>query len=553
MSETRAFPDLSTAQHRRGGVPRSALRQAYAQFNLVRVLAAVLLLALWVSPLRSETAPGYARDLAVWTAVVYGLVAIALWLHARRALSTPIERTALTGLVLDIAALSLMTHTLGGPGSGVVLLLISSLIAHALLLPSPLALVGGASGALLLLVDYFVADQVGSGVARDLTQTGLYGASYLIAALIGQWLGSRFRQSEALVEQRSVDLANLAQLHELILQRMRTGVLVIDDNGHVRTMNESAWYLIGMPSRRRRDLADLSPKLNVRFRSWRDSASQDNEPLVLGAGLPAVVPRFAKLDADESGATLAFIEDESMVARRAEELTLASLGRMAASIAHEIRNPLQAIAHARQLLAEGDSNPGDRRLIDIIGTNVQRLNTIIESVLAVSRRERTAPAHIDLCTFVREFVDEFTQSQPRPAPRIDVMTPNRAVHALFDPGQLQQILWNLTQNALRYGRRGAEPALITIRVATRDGDLGPILDVSDQGPGIPARDEGQLFQPFFTTRHDGTGLGLYLARQLAESNLADLEYVPVPTGGACFRLSMTTPRMEAVRTTDSAR
>jgi two-component system, NtrC family, sensor histidine kinase PilS len=213
------------------------------------------------------------------------------------------------------------------------------------------------------------------------------------------------------------------------------------------------------------------------------------------------------------------------------------MGRFSASLAHEIRNPLAAISYAAQLLEESRELPdGDRRMVQIIHQQCMRTNSIVESVLGLARRERATAEHIELVGFLRNFIQEFRQSVPDETDNITLAAPQPLVPALVDPKHLHQILTAMVQNARRHGHLPGEPARITLNAYRLDD--APVIDIVDRGPGIPEAVVPQLFRPFFTTSEHGTGLGLYIARELCRANGASLDYVPVPGGGCCFRISM---------------
>jgi two-component system sensor histidine kinase PilS (NtrC family) len=221
-------------------------------------------------------------------------------------------------------------------------------------------------------------------------------------------------------------------------------------------------------------------------------------------------------------------------------LTLSSLGRLSASIAHEIRNPLAAIRYSAQLLAESPKlEPEDKRLVDIVNNHCTRANDVIENILQLSRRERSRPETLDLNAWVLAFVEDYKQANDLGADQLRAVTQNRRIEAMVDPQHLQQVAWNLVQNALRYGRQPNEPARVTVAARLAADKGPPLIEVVDRGPGIPPKVAGQIFEPFFTTHEYGTGLGLYLAKQMTEASQATLEYVPVAGGGACFRISLT--------------
>jgi two-component system sensor histidine kinase PilS (NtrC family) len=257
----------------------------------------------------------------------------------------------------------------------------------------------------------------------------------------------------------------------------------------------------------------------------------------VAADQPDVIPRFARLQAN-SDQVLVFLDDTSLVSQRAESITLATLGRFSASLAHEIRNPLAAMSYAVQLLEESDDiRPADRRLLEIIHQHIVRMNGIVENVLGLARREPAKPVVVDIVEFARQFVEDYLVSHPIEGDMLSSSSALGTAPALFDPRQLHQAVTVLVSNALNYGRMPGEPARVTLRVGMDGGQ--PVLDVLDRGPGIPEPLRGRLFKPFFTTSSHGTGLGLYIARELCRANQASLDYVPTPGGGGCFRIRLS--------------
>jgi two-component system sensor histidine kinase PilS (NtrC family) len=230
---------------------------------------------------------------------------------------------------------------------------------------------------------------------------------------------------------------------------------------------------------------------------------------------------------------LILLEDSAQLAHKTQQIKLASLGRLTASIAHEIRNPLGAISHAAQLLAESDKlDQGDKRLTEIICNHSKRVNTIIENVLQLSRRSASHPQELALANWLSEFKKEFVQMDGLRSKQLELDIEPEDVRIQVDPGHLHQVLTNLCQNAFEHA--GDETA---VRLQVRRGDKTAVwLDVVDNGPGIDAETAEQMFEPFYTTASSGTGLGLYIVRELCEINQARLSYHPVPEGGSSFRI-----------------
>jgi two-component system, NtrC family, sensor histidine kinase PilS len=474
-------------------------------------------------------------------ALIYLLGALLLWLSARR---TPqhITPQVLIGATLDLSIAAISLHFFGGPASGAGALMLITVALTALLLPARLAAFVAAIAALVAVGEVAVSIWLLGDQSRNWAQSGGYGLGFFVVTGLIYWLGRRTQESRLLAERRGQDLLSLAEVNELIIQRMRTGVLVVDLMGQVERYNEAAWYLLGMPNPRERNLSHFARPLQVRLREWLIANRHDPTPLTVTTGVPQVIPRLAKIGTHADVRVLIFLEDETQLSRRAEELTLTSLGRLSASIAHEVRNPLGAISNAAQLLAESEQmSDMDRQLVDIINGQCKRMNGIVENVLQLSRRERSRPEEVMLKTWMEEFVRDFKQSLPTGHKPIRTSIERDDLRAMIDPSQLTQACWNLLRNAVAYGVRPGVEQDVSIRVRSQGDQPGAMIEIIDRGPGIPEKLQVNLFQPFFTTRADGTGLGLYICKELLEANQASIEYVNVPTGGSCFRIRMTAP------------
>ena len=534
---------LATFNDPRAGM--ATIRHELSFLNAFRLVQSLVYAALAFSPAGMGwpqlAAPGFARTLAT----IYLIFALLALLLNRRSMAHAKAAVATT-LVVDIVAAVLAIMAMHDARIGIAMMLAVNLCAGALILPLRLSGFFAALATLgmlgISLFGWSLSSQPGD---RDLLEAALFGLAYFATTALCSVLGQQLRASEALAEQRSTDLANLSQINELIIRRMKTGVLLVDDANRFHQINESAWMLMGNPGADQRDLGQLAPELSRRLYHWMTSGKLDETATQLADGVPEVVPRFTRLAPNDDSHVLIFLDDTSLLSRRAEELTLSSLGRLSASIAHEIRNPLAAIRYSAQLLAESrELNPGDARMVEIINNHCVRLNEIIENILQLSRRERSRPETLDLGRWANGFVDEYKQGNDIGEDSLRVITGNAAVAAVADPQQLQQVVWNLVQNALRYGRMPGEPA--RVMVVVRGGEHGvPILEVIDRGPGIAPKVAAQIFEPFYTTHEYGTGLGLYLARQMSEANQASLEYVRVAGGGSCFRLTLTPPARHA--------
>ena len=549
MPDVSSTPTFATAP-----ATSTTIRHELSFLNVFRVVQALVYVALAFSPAGLGWPELAQPDFARGVASLYLIAAlIALMLNRRSMLYA--KSAVSTALVVDITAAVLAISAMHDARIGIAMMLAVNLSAGALILPLRLSSFFAALATLGILGNTFFGTALTKGPGdRDLLEAALFGLAYFAITTLCHVLGRQLRATEALAEQRSTDLANLSQINELIIRRMKTGVLLVDDANRIHQINESAWMLMGNPGADQRDLGQLAPELSRRLYHWMTSGKLDETATQLADGVPEVVPRFTRLAPNDDSHVLIFLDDTSLLSRRAEELTLTSLGRLSASIAHEIRNPLAAIRYSAQLLAESESmDSTDQRMVEIINNHCIRLNEIIENILQLSRRERSRPETLDLGDWAQDFVEEYSQGNDLASDSLRAISNNAVpVTAVADPQQLQQVVWNLVQNALRYGRMPGEPA--RVMVVTRQGEHGvPILEVIDRGPGIAPKVAAQIFEPFYTTHEYGTGLGLYLARQMSEANQAALEYVRVAGGGSCFRLILTPAQMNRGNTEEEGR
>ncbi len=441
---------------------------------------------------------------------------------------------ALAQVFVDIAAIAVLMHASGGVTSGLSVLLVVAVATGALLLPGRIAFLFAAVATLALLAESGLSQLVpDKASASDITRAGLLGLVLFAAAGLAHMLATRLRESEALATRRGIDLANLEQLNRHIIQTLQSGVLIVDANGRIRLSNATADRLLGAAAAGRR-LADLAPALAHQLELWQKDPGWVPEHIrSAGADEAALIPRFSALQTAQGTGAIVFLDDSARLAQQSQQIRLASLGRLTASIAHEIRNPLGAISHAAQLLSESDTlDRADARLTEIIDNHTRRVNDIIENVLQLSRGAPAVSRELRLKPWLDEFLFELVQAERFDLTRIHVRIEPEDLSLHIDPGHLQQILWNLCQNAIRHA--GDPPEL---RIEARVGEGGAIhLDVIDNGPGIPDDIAAQIFEPFYTTASSGTGLGLYIARELCALNECQIRYRRLPAGGSCFRL-----------------
>jgi two-component system sensor histidine kinase PilS (NtrC family) len=388
----------------------------------------------------------------------------------------------------------------------------------------------------------------------------MLGASYFATAGLAHYFSKRTRESEELALQRGVDLKNLAAVNQLVIRDMQDGVLVVDQEFMLRHFNSQAERLLDAPERARNELQldHYSPQVAEQLHIWMDGGQKhpanaaihnkrSSSSVILNINGRELRLRFLPVAADRKQGAVIFVEDWSHVQNQALQFKLAALGRLTANIAHEIRNPLSAISHAGQLLLEDEhADPATHRLLQIIQGNVHRLDSIVQDVLQLNRRDRAQIEALPASVFLREFAEQFCLVENVPpdglsledisrdtASKATKLWPNlpggKAIEIAFDRDHLHQILWNLCRNGWRHSSRTT--ASLRLRLEEMPENAAIILDVIDDGPGIEADVIQRLFEPFFTTETNGTGLGLYIARELCDANGARLEYIPSPQGG----------------------
>lgn len=441
-------------------------------------------------------------------------------------------------IVTDILFIILMMHAAGGIQSGLGLLLIISIVTASLVSDGRLALFYAAVATIGLLLEqtYQIAELQLS--VSSYTQPAMLSLSCFATASLAYSLAKRILQSEALASSRGVDLENLGQVNELITQEMQDGVLVVDEELNVRHRNAQAEQLLALQFNRNKTLNLLqnAPEIAAILTDWSTNNDIDKE-LIISINSKQLNLRIEPVNHQnrQQGAVI-FIRDWSKIQSEAQQAKLAALGRLTANIAHEIRNPLSAISHANQLLQEEQHlTKSNERILQIIADNTQRINQIIKDVLELNRRDRTQQEKINLRAFLEDFYYQFRTIEKIPITHFTLDIGQSDSHILFDSRHLTQILWNLCKNGWEHSCKKAGSLQLNCRETYRSiRDLTPVLqfEVIDDGAGIDEKDRNKLFEPFYTTKSTGNGLGLYISRELAEANNAELSYLPLQQGSA---------------------
>jgi len=422
-------------------------------------------------------------------------------------------------VLIDVLVLTLLTHSSGGLRSGLGALLLVTLAGAGLVGQGRLVLFYAAIATISLLAEQLVVALATDFEVADFFLAGVFSASFFGVAISASLLARRVIANEQLALKRGVDLRNQTLVNQRVIEEMQDGVLVLSRDGWVKQHNPRAEQLLGLGDPGERKLANYSTELAQGFSAWCQHAG--DEPVLVRAPASGMQlrARFVYTDSSERD-VLIFLEDMGRLLDQARQIKLAALGRLTANIAHEIRNPLSAIKHAGELLHEDVSDPTSERLLRIVLDNTQRVERIVSDVLELGRRDRAHCELIDLRQTLPILVEEYTGKEAIAADVVQLEFSGPAT-LYFDRSHFHQIVWNLLGNALRYSRSMTGSVRLSAQRGSREG--WSELHVIDDGRGVDENCREQIFEPFFTTHSRGTGLGLYIARELCDANGGRLE------------------------------
>jgi two-component system sensor histidine kinase PilS (NtrC family) len=441
-------------------------------------------------------------------------------------------------IAVDLIVISSLLVLGGGSRTGVTILYLLPLAGASLLLPTIAVFFVCSLAVLALLFDAVLRLLRLEAADATVFQAGLYGAALFAVAALLRFLAARLATQERLAQSRGRMIENQLEINRLVIAQMEQGAIVVDALTRVRANNRAARVLLGLGADAQltgRLLTDFPAlaTLSAAFEHWIHEVTQigagRTEATVALADL-GLRARFVRPQTSASDEFAIFLEDVRQVEQRAQQLKLAAMGRLTASIAHEIRNPLGAIGHAAQLLCEDVREPTGQRLAAIVRENAQRLNRLVDDVLRVARRDAPLGDDIDLSAFLAAWLSEFARDRGLD-PAIFGVEATPALRVRFEESHLRQVLYNLLDNALRFGT-GAAGSVAILAERADDGRASALLWIFDDGPGVPAGSAAALFEPFFTTSTRGTGLGLYMAREFCVVNRAELGYAVRRSEGA---------------------
>jgi len=510
-------------------------------FYFYRLILSCVFVTLYYSRIGGLIIDPHHVQLYLYSSLTYLFLTMVGWgLIFKRLI--PYATQAQTLIFTDIFLITLIMHACGGIGSGIGALMLVPTAAGGLLIGGRCAMLFAALASLFVFAEQAYSFRMGDFNSSDYPYAGMMGAAFFSIALLSYILAKRTEQTELISTQQQATIVSLEELNQYIMQNMQSGIIITDDEQKITLYNESTSRLLGLSSLPE-TLAGISLVLASAFSEWLAKPSK-NEVRIGIVGASNLHVHFSSLPTEYAVFFMLTLEDVALYNQRVQQSKLASLGQLTANIAHEIRNPLGAISHASQLLAECPAlSPQDLRLTEIIQTHTLRMNSIIEEILQLSRRSDSKQEIILLESWLKSYLSLFASENSGYKNQFQLIIESAVPSALCDPGHLTQILNNLCENALKYGYKIDKK--IEIKVSTHFNQ--PCIDVIDYGNGVAESDSKHLFEPFYTTSTSGTGLGLYLSRELAELNKAMLSYHDLAEQtGSCFRLCLVNAEQKKI-------
>lgn len=508
-------------------------------FSIYRLIVSLSLLVIFLVQIDSASLGGYNPNLFYACSMLFVLfcftsLILCVFIKQRFYLQIAIQ------VLVDITSVVLLMHASGGASSGLGVLLAVSTSAASILTAIPASLSFSVLASVAVFAEEWFTHYTYPVLKSSITaHAGILSVTFMATSLLAYYFSKRISASEHVAQESIIDLENMQKLNEDIIQFMSTGVLVVNHANQIKLINRSAWIHLGMPeSTKSRKLEQVSTPLARQLKLWRNNTSYRSKTFRNTATGASLLPNFSAIANDKNNVII-FIEDNTFLNQQAQSLKLASLGRLTASIAHEIRNPLGALSHAAQLLKESNEMSDENRdMVEIIDKNTLRVNNIIENIMRLSQKKNVQVKAILLFQFIPQMLKEYLDGKEK-KPIIDIQFQNKDLVVHFDMSQLSQILTNLIDNGIRYSEMNTGNPRVQLMIGVEPHSRTAFLDVIDDGEGIQPEVSEKIFEPFFTTSRSGTGLGLYISKELCESNRARLDYIPIPTKGSCFRISFS--------------
>lgn len=521
-----------------------------AVYNIYRLTLPLVLLITYIGSRGSGILGILAPTMFVVTATIYAIfgVTTALAYKYRPELTLKTSYQVVV-LITDVIAITLIVFTSGGVLSGLGLLLLVTIFSASILLRGRISTFIAAIATLTVLYSELYLSFSLEEYTNQFIQAGILGVIMFATSFYIQSVNNRVYHAAVLSEKQASNIFNLEKLNDEIIQRMRTGIIVVNSKDEIVSINNAARSLLSpilkMETVDNKQRFLLPIELTNQISRWRINSFDQGAPIEIPNSTTRLQTNFAFLNKEEDSDILVFVENQLRMMQRIRQTKLASLGKLTANIAHEVRNPLGAISHAGQMLKESKAiTEEDRRLLDIILNHSNRVSRIIDDVLDASRHKDVASSTIQLGPWLEKFINHYKNSSER-CDDIQFEIEPQDIELKVSSSQLERILTNLIDNGLRYSEKATGEATLAVKAGLKsgaDGSLQPFIRVIDQGPGLSEEEESHLFEPFHTTESTGTGLGLYISKELCEANQATLDYSVTKTGTSCFSIYFSNSR-----------
>ena len=495
--------------------------------NVCRLTILLSMLVLYMMSVFSENA-GLKKMVPptifyIWAAVYAGITLISIirphWVRQEN------DKLPNASAVVDIVMIMALVYLTGGIGTGVGILVLPFVATSCMLSYGKFpALYAGFTTVCILCV-MFLSDQLSLDTetwdGRNIgTAIMLIGASFAVAYLTS-YSATFLRDATASARKHKRNYNRVRGLNQLVLNRVQEAVIVIDPELKVWLFNRQAKnYFSGLAAEHKEPIFE---DLVARWLLNPEKSFEADIHLHRFSMHVRAVPMVQ----EDGKLLMLFLRSLREIAAEAMATKLASLGQLTANLAHEIRNPMSAIRHANDLLQENIEDPVSKKLHGIIDGNIRRIDKMLEDISTLNKKDNLGRESINLMKFWLAFKQEFTLNNPNSVGCIKMEMKGKNLTVTADPMHVQQIMWNLCNNAWRHSTKGSDAIKVSIKPS---GKLNVSIVVSDDGPGVAPEIRNQLFEPFFTTEKDGTGLGLYVARELAHANLGQLHYHPELNG-----------------------
>jgi two-component system sensor histidine kinase PilS (NtrC family) len=506
--------------------------------NLYRMLLAVFFVTASIASFSVGSLGSRHPELFAYASFIYAFLSLAFAFSIHNGWPRYITQCRLQ-ILADIVIIIVLYHASAGRGAGLEILLFISVSASGILLGGRAALITASAATILLILEHFYVIATSQRTLGGFTTLGFIGSGLFVTAFIIYNLSLMLRKTEVEIAQQNINIQKLSHINDLIVDQLHSGVIVVDQSLQVVLINDSGRNLLDIP-----DSVQLPQPLNKLLQDTKldlniekENIDENESKIKLKSGKTLLAHYKPLGDSFENGYVI-LLDDYSQIEQDKKNEKFMAMGRLSASIAHEIRNPLGAISHAGQLLAESPSIiKSDSRLVEIIESQSQRINQIIKTILELGQTNEQQLQKIPLYDWLQRIIDNFIIERNLSDSSI-LLNGNKSISACGDPEQLQHVILNLLSNAQRYANTDINPFVVITIDDNEPGAMMSSISISDNGPGISENIQDKIFEPFFTTSSTGNGLGLYIARKICLSNHGYLDYIYNKEGDGFFRLTL---------------